>query len=153
MSRGMTMLEVLVALSLLAALSVAAAGWIQVAARACGPTQGRLRWQGAADAVLQLIADDLATGDFQTGLATRDRVTAFERRLTVWTREHGHAERHTYSYSPSGGTLALAGADGDRPLLTRVSAWSCALDTRAGVLDVVIAGPDAQRVTRRFRIP
>ena len=67
MRRGLTMIELMLAVSLLAVLMLAVTSWIQVTARAGATTIEPARWRGAAEAVLQLIHDDLVTGSSQGG--------------------------------------------------------------------------------------
>ncbi|MCH8151425.1 MAG: hypothetical protein IH830_03515 [Planctomycetes bacterium] len=64
MRRGLTMIELLLAVSLLTPITLAIAAWTQVAARASASAAEPMRWRAAAEAALQLIHDDLVTGDF-----------------------------------------------------------------------------------------
>ena len=67
MRRGLTMVELLLAVSLLTPITLAIAAWTQVAARASASAAEPMRWRAAAEAALQLIHDDLVTGDFAEG--------------------------------------------------------------------------------------
>jgi prepilin-type N-terminal cleavage/methylation domain-containing protein len=61
--RAFTIVEVLLALALLGVLTVAGVSWAQMALRAGAETGAVLGWRSAAEAALDLIADDLTTGD------------------------------------------------------------------------------------------
>src|SRR5262245_54931208 len=71
MSRGMTLLEVLVSLVLLSALSLASLAWTRVA-RELGSSVQPLSWMSAAENVLEQVGLDLTTGDFEPAEDEKD---------------------------------------------------------------------------------
>jgi len=92
--RGMTLLELLLALALLGVLAAASLSWTATASRLSVEQSERLRWERAAAATLQAIHDGLAVGDFHP-IADRAhgvlRVQLNERALGIRTREGGLA--------------------------------------------------------------
>ena len=164
MRRGLTMLELLVAVSLLAMLMLGVASWIQVTARAGAAGSEPGRWRGAAQAVLQLIHDDLVTGDL--GAAGREKpVEIVDRVLVVRTRVRVSDDAvgpiaHRYKFDTSSNTLKLEqrlanGRRTTRPLLDDVGEWKCSIDDQRTTLTVTIARRDSDTgaVERRYQLP
>ena len=88
MRRGMTLLETLVSVTLLASVVVAVGGWLELAARGVPRQAADVRWRDAVERALALIHDDLETGDF----LTEPRTTGVEvgnGRVEIDTRETG----------------------------------------------------------------
>jgi len=164
MRRGLTMLELLVAVSLLAMLMLGVASWIQVTARAGARGADPGRWRGAAQAVLQLIHDDLVTGDL--GAAEREKpVEIVDRVLVVRTRVRVSDDTvgpiaHRYKFDTSSNTLKLEqrlanGRRTTRPLLDDVGEWKCSIDDQRTALTVTIVRRDSDTgaVERRYQLP
>ncbi len=61
--RGLTLLEMLLAISLLSGLVLVSVAWTSSVARAGVVEQDRSNWTSAAHAVLQLIGEDMTCGD------------------------------------------------------------------------------------------
>ena len=94
MTRGMTLLEVLLSLALLGGIAVACASWVGAAARGTEGTAQRLRWQSAADAALGVVGEMIATGDFRLDdqrHLEQPRVRISGGALEIDTRLEGHA--------------------------------------------------------------
>lgn len=168
MTRALTMVETLVALALLSALLMALAAWTQVTARATTEQEAPLRWLAGAEAVLALIEDDLACGDFPRKPRRREeqrepRVTAAEGSLTIRTRtsDPGAApgpSTHVYRHERSESRLDVQQTDAQRqnsvrPLLDGVAAWQCVVNEKEKTVEVTIVGEDAATLTRRWSLP
>jgi prepilin-type N-terminal cleavage/methylation domain-containing protein len=169
MTRGMTLLEVLVSLTLLGVLSIAAAGLTQLAAGAGRDIARDERWQAAAEAVLDAIARDLETRDIDAD-PNAVYVSVDRGALRIQTRVFGTAEgsppgpvRHDYRLDKSTSTLwrdhhterGRQHASQDRivpsrPLVGMVAGWTVHLDPETLVLGVTITGSDGQTVERRL---
>ena len=63
-ARGMTLVELLIAIALLASMMTAVLSWTRLSMVASGEVAGSFLWESAADAVLTVIHDDVVTGDF-----------------------------------------------------------------------------------------
>ena len=57
--RGMTLVEVLLSVSLLSAILIAALAWTRTSAVLTARASGSLRWEVAAESVLRRIGDEL----------------------------------------------------------------------------------------------
>ncbi len=169
MNRGMTLLEVLVSVVLLGALSIAAAGLVSLGAAASPEIASRSQWLAAANSTLDSIARNLDSGDLDTGsesnrmhivrdvlwISTRSSgVTSVHPPGPVrygyrFDREAGFLSRDEHSESPAmQATRRLAAS---RPLLGHAANWSIQLDKSSGRLSVTIQAADGQIVTRSFR--
>ncbi len=159
MRRGLTMIELLLALSLLAVVMLAVASWTQVTAQASATAAGPVHWRAAAEAMLQLIHDDLATGDFgpevrQTPVAVIDGV------LEIHTRAGASSDlvgpvTHRYRLDASAREMKLeqrtaSGRRRTHLLLDRVDQWKCAIDDERETLTVTIASREGSSVTRSY---
>lgn len=157
--RGLTMIEVLVALGLLSALVFTLTSWIQTTARASTLAEP-VRWRVAAEAVLQLIHDDLMTGDFLSEQPRRrnrhPRVMVEDGSLHIVTRASsggGGTTVHHYALDAFTGELTRThgpklGRHTTRLLLDDVRNWNCRIDEERTMLTVSItsgAGPSIQR--------
>ena len=83
MNRGMTILELLLALALVSGIAVAALAWTQAAVRTSAATAARLRWESAASATLELIGDLLTSGEELLDRGDEPRVVAWAASLAV----------------------------------------------------------------------
>ena len=163
---GLTMIEVLVALGLLSALVLTLTSWIQTTARA-GALAEPMRWRVAAEAVLQLIHDDLMTGDFQSEQPRRrsrqPRVMVENGSLRIDTRASvsgggGGPTVHHYALNAFTGELtrthgAKLGRKATRLLLDKVDTWLCAQDEERTMLTVIITSDAGQSVQRSYLLP
>lgn len=117
-SRGLTLVEVLVSLALLASLAAATAAWLTTAHEGARRIERSLRIEAAMEATLDRIGEDVMIGDFlldlpgaQRGSSGRtDRVTISADDLTVATRggvgEHlGQPVHHNYRFERTSGQL------------------------------------------------
>ena len=152
--RGLTMIELLLALGLLGIVTVVGASWISTASGTSAMVAPRIRWQSAAEATLQLIDDDLRVGDLERERG-KPRVEVLDGRLLVHTRDHGEI-LHEFDYRPVEGELRLKeatprGQVRNRLLLDEVKKWECTLDAEAAVLEVRIESRDGIVVERRYR--
>ena len=164
MRRGLTMLELLVAVGLLSALLLATASWTRVAARSSTSTAEPMRWRVAAEAVLSLIHDDLATGDFanvgRRGRNQAPRVEVTYGTLRINTRSVAPGDvigsvTNRYTLDSFSGELQLdqrtrLGRRSARLLLDGVSKWKCELDEEKDILTISIVSNDATGVGRSY---
>lgn len=165
MTRALTMVETLVALALLSALLMAVASWTQVTARATTAHEAPLRWRAGADAVLALIEDDLACGDFEKekDRSRNPRVTAAAGSLSIRTRTSDSGSppgptTRVYRYERSERRLDVQQADAEvqnavRPLLDAVADWQCVVNEKDGLVEVTIVAEDGATLTRRWSLP
>ena len=164
MRRGLTMIEVLVALGLLSALVFTLTSWIQTTARA-GALAEPVRWSVAAEAVLQLIHDDLMTGDSLTEQPRRrrrhPRVMVENSSLRIDTRASswgGGPTVHHYALDAFTGELTRThgprlGRKTTRLLLDKVDTWHCAQDEERTMLTVIITSDAGQSIQRSYLLP
>lgn len=164
MRRGLTMVEMLVSLSILSALLLVVAAWTRVATQAGGEAAGSARWALAAEAVMDLIQVDLASGDVEPAGRRRgradERVAVEDGALRIRTRSTvtGDAEGSAvYSYALRSGTLRRArradGAARERPLIDEVGDWTCEIDVQERLLSVAITAREGAVVRRSFHLP
>jgi hypothetical protein len=163
----MTLLEVLLALTLLSALAIASAGLVGLAAGTMAESYGQERWRAAADAALDGVERDAMAGDFDPA-TDPGRVTVAQGLLAIVTRGTAHDDAsgpsaHVYRFDADRGELwrderEVQGARGgprrvrdSRLLLGRVTGWSVVLDAKSGMVGFAIAGPGDQRLERRVR--
>lgn len=109
-SRGMTMLETVLALSLLASLASVSVTWAMGFARLSALTAEETQWTRGVAEFERSLRDDLMTSDAATeihGLGSRPVVT--ERGVTLMTREPGVGQVPvSYRYVAGEGTLIRA---------------------------------------------
>ena len=166
MRRGLTMIEVLVALGLLSALIFTLTSWIQTTARASSLAEPG-RWRVAAEAVLQLIHDDLMTGDFLTEQPSRrnqqPRVMVENGSLRIDTRAlisggGGGPTVHHYALDAFTGEFTRThgpklGRKTTRLLLDKVDTWHCAQNEERTMLTVSITSDAGQSIQRSYPLP
>lgn len=164
MKRGMTLIELLAALSILTAVSVAASSWTVAAARTSASVSRQLNWERAANAALDAIIGDLIAGDFSTddiGVETNDD------RLIIRTRDSGPVE-HEYlvddgrlmrlSFKTDGtGERTGSSVHTTRVLVGGVTSWSVAIDedeeNEKRTLALTLVGPNGLQLTRSDTLP
>lgn len=161
---GMTLIELLAALAILAAVSVAAASWTVSATRTSASVSRQLTWERSAIAALDLIASDLNTGDLRR---VADDAKVDNDHLRILTREVGPAE---HEYALDEGRLVRRSfrvdnrgrrtetRDAERRILVgQVRVWSAKLeeddDGNVTALSLEIHGPDDQHFERRHLLP
>lgn len=162
--RGMTLIELLAALAILAAVSVAASSWTVAAARTSASVSRRLTWERAANAALDAIFSDLNTGDIS---ANASGVEATDDRLVIRTRDTGPVE-HEYAIDAGrlvrrSFTTGLSGRrvrPGERParvLVGGVVSWSATIEEDeedgARTLLVTLIGPGGLQLARSESLP
>jgi prepilin-type N-terminal cleavage/methylation domain-containing protein len=170
MRRGLTMLELLISLALLALMLGVVMTWTRTAANASVLIQpARLRH--AAQAVFDLIQQDLLVGDFPTesqrqrsqGPSGQDRIEIADGALLrVRTRgctpASGGAVTHEYRFDPQRRELSLVGIDHQghraepRLLVDGIDQWTCDLDDEHFTLTITIITADGVEHTRRFKL-
>lgn len=167
MRRGLTMIELLVSLGILSAVTLTTVAWTQSAVRATRLAEP-MRFSAAADAVLQLIHDDLATGDFELDESRRrdqgsPRATIVEGSLRIQTRAVNFSTVagpviHHYTLDRVTDELQLreedaTGRENSRILLDQVRDWDCAIDDENNVLTVLITSMVGRGLARSYRLP
>lgn len=172
MRRGMTILEMLLALALLGAVCTLLTSWLTTIAR-FGATHGPcMEWRSAAVQALRAMEDDLACGDFEPperGRAVKPRVEIVEGRvLRLATRStsaydpaHPGAAIHEYRLEESTRILliGIGGSEGrsdrrvERSLLCDVAQLDFELDEEKGVLTVTIRARSGDEVRRNLSWP
>lgn len=98
MRRGLTLIETLLSVALLSALVIAAGSWLRLAGHAASELALEAKWRSAAAAALQLIADDLESGN----PGESDRVECESDLLAIRTRDGGPVQSE---YALGRGTL------------------------------------------------
>ncbi len=161
MRRGLTMIELLLALGLLGVIAMAVVSWTQVAAGAAAGVSQPRRWLAAAEAVLQLIHDDLAGSAGSSGGESREPpIRVADSALEIRTRSTapgGLVGPVTSRYSHEPGRLVLRqrtpdGRDSTRLLLDCVEQWEVGIDKEKRTLNVRITSQEVQ-VGRSFDLP
>ena len=169
--RGLTILELLLALALLSALCSLLTSWLVTVSKLSAEHGPRLEWQSAALRILDTIEDDLVCGDFETVDRRRPETPRIEvvepSRLRIVTRSTSTQTPgspgpaiHEYRFDRASGTLFLSisssaqpGSIEDRPLTTEVADWIVELDEEERVLVVTIASRHGAELSRRFTWP
>jgi hypothetical protein len=164
---GLTMIETLLALSLLAAILVASGSWVALAGRAGLQTVEPIRREMAAQAVLNLIHDDLVSGDFDV---KPERTNRDDRAPRVRVQEgdgglsleiDGRTGVHIYHLDSRNQRLERTWRDRTaterRALLSGVSEFTINLDDEHRVLDVTLTlaasnGQSPLTLARRYRL-
>jgi prepilin-type N-terminal cleavage/methylation domain-containing protein len=163
--RGMTLVETLVALSLMAALVTVAVSWMTTIVSKQGHVQDRVRWNRAADTVLDQIGRDITQIEMidQARRGREPRVWIDEDALHIRTTESGRLETMRYAFNSSESTLQRSGVtdrlstSGHPPLLGEVSEFQIELEFPSTgrslpVLRVVIRSLADQSISRTYPI-
>lgn len=169
--RGMTILEVLLSLVLLGALASMLTSWLVTISRASAEHGSRMQWRSAARGALDLIEDDLTTGDFEIGaqghLAQPQVVVVEPSRLRIRTRSTWtHSPQapgpaiHEYLFDPMAGVLMLSISSNSsamspwrRSLVTSVTAWEVDSNEEQRILSIRIESSSGEAMSRRFSWP
>jgi len=161
--RGLTMVEMLLALALLAFILSAAASWTRMAGRLSAAIEP-FRLESAAHNALQMIEDDLVSGDFQQprpGQIIEPKIRIIDGSLTVRTRSANGAmvihrfvfDRATSEFSLIEQPLLPPGVDRKRLLLAQVKSVEAGISQSGAELDLTIALDTGIVATRRFHLP
>ncbi len=169
--RGMTILELLLALALLGALCSLLTSWLVTVSRLSAEHGPRLEWRSAAMRVLDGIGDDLACGDFEAAARNakaKPRVEVLEpARLRIRTRstltqspDNAGSGIHEYRFDRTAETLAVTitstrrlTSETDRQLLGSVADWRIQLDEQQHILTVMLVSRHGDTLSRRFTWP
>jgi len=173
-NRGLTMLELLIAVAITAAVAVLTISWTQTAVQISRASMHGVEWERAAQAALDLMGQLLSTGDLAAAPDTagdRNRVVVESERIAFRGREAMDRQSAFWSVielDSSCGSLTLSlllrGEDdlrrwsqaptaSRRLLLSGVRAVRWSKDSRTGVLDVQIESEDHRIAERRFLSP
>lgn len=168
--RGLTMIEMLLALALLGAVMAAALGWLSMSAGLVARVAEPVRREALVTAVFALIHDDLVSGDLWVRAPHEpDRVRAQEHMLEIDSRT---GWSHRYRFDPSTHRLdrqeVSPVSNRTRPLLGEVAQFGAVVDERRRWIDITLAlrpargdpigsarDPNAvpERWERRFNLP
>lgn len=169
--RGLTLIELLASLTLVALLTAALAAWTQTTARAAVGADHRLPWLSSAHATLNRIAEDLLVGDFElpkpqsapSPPSGSTRIRSQDGRLVIKTRNSAPgvapgSEIHEYFKSPESDRLLIqktreSGEANTHSLMTGLAEWTVALDEQRHVLTVSLKSTDGQSLSRRYIVP
>ncbi|MEW6747694.1 MAG: prepilin-type N-terminal cleavage/methylation domain-containing protein [Planctomycetota bacterium] len=154
-TRGLTMIELLLALSLLSAILLATFSWTQITGRALADGGRKARWERAATALLRVIHDDLACGDFleeeHEGSPTTERISVAEGTFRVVTRSGGLPIERQYSFVKGDAAVTLEEPSSRaRALLGEVADFVVTMDQDAMVIDVSITSLSGLARHRRY---
>jgi type II secretory pathway component PulJ len=163
--RGLSMIETLLALALLAAIVAASASWTAMASRVAAQATEPAQREAVVETLFGLIHEDLVSGDFDPE-ARRAREQAIHERARTQDNEleiQGRGStKHTYRLDRSAHRLERVERSRNdvesRRLLEGVTQFTCVLDVQRQVLDVSIdltlrAGEESTTtLTRRYRL-
>lgn len=164
MKRALTLVETLLALAILSAVTGALVSWLTIASDTSAVAGGTASWEIAARRALNLVAEDLQTFDqprLETGSQPRPRnddrsdeprikIEPSGSRLMIRTRNGIDGTEHVASYELGGHKLLRDGA----LILNDTAAFGCDLDEEARILRVTITcAVDGRALTRRYRTP
>lgn len=167
MKRGLTIIELLISLGIFSGVMLGVSSWIQVTTRTNSLVEP-VKWQRSAEAVLQLIHDDISSGDFQLNSKRNNRnknpkVEANDNVLEIKTRSHAQGQQaspsiHRYSLDKFTNTLIRKaeyprGRHDNRLLIGNVSDWLCIVNDDAQTLSVTILSENNHKITRSYRLP
>jgi prepilin-type N-terminal cleavage/methylation domain-containing protein len=164
MTRGLTLIEVLISLTLLAVVISATAAWTSIAGHATSTNLEPGRWRSAANNVVELIHDDLVTGDFEplssrTSAKRQPRVTVEDSKLSIRTRiasSDGVSLMRQYRLNAITHEL-LASTDSDshqgRVLLRNVDEFTAEINDERMQLTVTINSARFGSLSRRYILP
>jgi len=144
MSRGVTLIEMLLAVTLLSGVAVVTATWMSVVARSQTEFAPSVRWESAARATLDLIADDLASWD-SAPRAREPRIRASQESLVIRTRS-GTDDSVTYRVRQ--GRLT----QGESVLLGECEWVRFDFDEETGVLEVALERDGGRVMQRSYRV-
>lgn len=163
---GLTLIELVLSLGLLAAVFGVSVSWITLSGRQAAIATGPLRWEAHAQAALRCLEDDLLLGDFEIGggdaerLARRQaRVQAGENRLAIHGRGMGGAgdmdgRANTSIYRVEGGFLVRGvGAHTAARRLVPVARFDATIEGEHEFITIALVSDGGRTLTRRYRLP
>jgi len=144
MSRGVTLIEMLLAVTLLSGVALVTATWMSVVARSQTEFAPSVRWESAARATLDLITDDLASWDSES--RTREpRVRASGETLVIRTRSR---TGDSVTYRVKQGRLTR----GESVLIGGCDQARFDFDEETGILEVALEPNDGRVMQRSYRV-
>lgn len=160
-ARGMTLLEVLLAVALLSFLSAGTLWLVTLATREAPALSNQLRWQVCAERTLDLITDALLIGDSSAGRT--DKLRLHEDTLFINTRVVNDDSREVSLFlvvnldrraeelrmNSNSGSAALASRS--PTLLGKVADWTIHIDPPTRTLSVSVRHPLGWTVQRSGR--
>lgn len=170
MKRALTLVETLLALAILSAVTGALVSWLTIASDTSAVAGGTASWEIAARRALNLVAEDLQTFDqprpapasgSETGSQPRPRnedrsdeprikVEPSGSQLMIRTRNGANGAEHSGRYEFDGRRLLRDGV----LILDDTAAFECDLDEEGRILRVTITcAVDDRAITRRYRTP
>lgn len=168
-TRGITLVELLLALGLLTGIILATTSWIQITAATSTHIIKPLRWQQSATAVLQLIHDDLMTGEFPIdeslpiNIELRANTLSVIKNSTTNKYEGSSKRRNTrvqkVAYQLDAWSHQLSrivqkqDTTNERLILTSVGEMECEVDEELGILTVSLLSSGGDEVQREYRLP
>jgi len=160
MKRGMTLLEVLLALTLLASLVVATTSWTTMAATLGSRLEATLEQESSAQAFLRLIHDDIAAGDLvakEESGKSRVRIDEADGSLVIEARTQGRAVERRFTFDENESVISLREQQPGSPIrrsavcAARDAVWM--IDDELGALMVTLTLKDGTVVSRRYVLP
>lgn len=170
--RGLTMIEMLLALVLLALMVVAATGWTTISGRLGAAAIEPLRQEAAVERTFSLIQDDLVSGDFTppSADAARDPKSRARVRINDGSLEIDTRVGNSRIYRFDRATLRIDCVERSRDhqvtrrIMCNVADFQCSIDEPQEWFEVTIAlGSDpvnptdspahSRRFLRRYRLP
>lgn len=156
--RGITLVETLASVALMAMVTVASAEVLSTVAALSRASAKKMQWEAAACRTLDAIGCDLSACDLNPG-ASASRVVWRDGVLLVQTRVvsgAGMASARRWSLTDRGDLLvesvsSASASTSPRVALTEVAEWLCLISTDESRLTVIIRGPAGLTVERRFR--
>lgn len=152
MKHGMTLLEVLLALALLASLVVATTSWTTMAATFGTRLDSALDHEASAEAFLRLVHDSIAAGDIEHDDDADEQPRIFideaEGALVVHTRSEGEECSFRFTHDSQRNELAL----NEEGLLDDVVAATWLINEEQHVLTIEIVIGD-RTFERRYVLP
>jgi prepilin-type N-terminal cleavage/methylation domain-containing protein len=161
MRRGLTLLEVLLALALLASLVVGLSSWTTLAARFAAGTEHALQQESAAEALLRLVHDELMVGDFvgeRDDERPRAAVDASDGALVVRSRAGGGEVQRRFAFNETTSSITLhteppQQGEREQVVLTDVADASWSIDQEARTLTVALTMSGGDVYKRRVALP
>jgi prepilin-type N-terminal cleavage/methylation domain-containing protein len=152
-TRGMTLLEVVVSISILGALFVVAARWTAQATH-LEAQSSEVLWECSARALLDRIEEAVREGDFEEDQAARPTLEAGT--LSVRGRKLRSGTGFTktrFSWAQAAGEILLE-RDGRREVaLGSVSRFETRLDRKQALLEIVLESRSGRRLAREVSLP
>lgn len=162
MKRAMTLLEVLLALVLLATLVVATTSWTTLAATVAAHIDQTLARDASAEALLRLIHDELVVGDFTENKSEKDQprilIDETDGSLVLHSRALSRITENRFGFDLVHQTVSMSEhipgiRSRQRVLVSDVANASWILDDDTQSLDVTLTMSSGQVFSRRYALP